>query len=217
MFYNPNKLMRDLRWIRTARGWKWLTAATVVVACGLLAIPSVRRELASATGAALGGEASQAASQAPESFIQQARRALATGRAAEAETLAKSRPAGDADAAAVLALVEETRGKYDEALALLEPASKLNPSGEAALQLGLLLQQHYGRADAAAEHLNRVMGRGFQAPDTETMFRAGRAAQALGRMQDANALYRAAARSADPSIEIAWGGSSSRPSTWRKR
>ena len=108
MFYNPNKFMRDLQWLRTARGWKWLTAATVVVACGLLAIPSVRRELASAAGVALGGEASQAASQAPESFIQQARRALATGRAGEAETLAKSRPAGDADAAAVLALVEET-------------------------------------------------------------------------------------------------------------
>ena len=106
----------------------------------------------------------------------------------------------------MLALVEQTRGKYDEALALLEPASKLNPSGEAALQLGLLLQDHYGRGEAAAEHLNRVMGRGSQAPDTETLFRAGRAAQALGRMQDANALYRAAARSADPSIQIAWGG-----------
>jgi tetratricopeptide (TPR) repeat protein len=176
-----------------------------VVACGLLAIPSVRSGLASAAGRAVGEQASQAAAQAPESFIQQARRALATGRAAEAETLAKARPAGDSDAAAVLAAVQETRGKYDEALALLEPATKVNPSGEAALQLGLLLQQHYGRVEPAAEHLNRVMGRGLQAPDAETLFRAGRAAQALGRMQDANALYRAAARSADPAVQIAWG------------
>ena len=36
---------------------------------------------------------------------------------------------------------------------------------------------------------------GSQAQDTESLFRAARAAQALGRMQDANTLFRAAARS----------------------
>jgi tetratricopeptide (TPR) repeat protein len=147
----------------------------------------------------------QAAAQTPETFIQQARRAFARGQYAEAERLAQARPAGDSDAAAVLARVEARRGRYDDALKLLEAGAKTNPSGEAALELGLLLQQHYGKTNAGAEHLQRVMNRGFQAAEAEAVFRAGRAAQALGEMQDANSLFRAAARSGDPAVEVAWG------------
>jgi tetratricopeptide (TPR) repeat protein len=143
--------------------------------------------------------------QTQETFIQQARRALAQGRSAQAESLAKARPAGDPDAAAVLARVESSRGRYDEARRLLEASAGANSSGEAALELGLLLQQQFGRGDDAAAHLNRVLGRGLQAADGEAVFRAARAAQALGRMQDANSLYRVAARSGDPAVETAWG------------
>ena len=107
----------------------------------------------------------------------------------------------------MLAQLASARGRYDEALRLLEAAPAANPSGEAALELGLLLQQHFGRGDAAAGHLNRVLGRGLQVTDSEAVFRAARAAQALGRMQDANSLYRVAARSADPAVEVAWGES----------
>ncbi len=179
--------------------------ATALLVCGLLAVPSIRAGVWATAGAVFGAEASHAAVQTPETFIQQARRALARGRVTQAEALAKARPAGDPDAAAVLARVESTRGRYDEARRLLEAAAAANPSGEAALELGLLLQQQFGRVDTAADHLNRVLARGLQAPDTEAVFRAARAAQALGRVQDANSLYRVAARSGDPAVETAWG------------
>jgi len=180
-------------------------AATVLLVCGLAAVPAIRAGMSSAVGAALDAEPSPAAAQAPETFIQQARRALARGRPAEAEALAKARPAGDPEAAAVLARVESARGRSAEALRLLEAGVAANPSGEAALELGLLLQHQFGRSDAAAAHLNRVLGRSLQAPDSETLFRAARAAQALGRMRDVEALFRAIGRSADPAVETAWG------------
>ena len=184
MFYNPDSLMRQFRTHLSRRALRRLLGATALLVCGLLAVPSIRSGVWSAVGAV----------QTQETFVQQARRALAQGRLAQAEALAKARPAGDPDVPAVLARVESTRGKYDEARRLLEAGAAANPSGEAALELGLLLQHQFGRGDAAAEHLNRVLGQGLQAPDTEAVFRAARAAQALGRIQDANSLYRVAKR-----------------------
>jgi tetratricopeptide (TPR) repeat protein len=171
----------------------------------VLTVPSIRGRLWSAAGAAFSAGSSAAAAQTTETFIQQARRALARGRPAEAEALARARPAGDPDAAAVLARIEWTRGRHDEALRLLEPAAKVSPTGEAALELGLLLQRQFGRGERAAGHLNQVLGGGLRVGDSEAVFRAARAAAALGRMQDANTLYRAAARSADPAVETGWG------------
>ncbi len=84
-------------------------------------------------------------------------------------------------------------------------APRSNPSGEAALELGVLLQNRYGRGDAAAAHLNRVLGRSIQAPDSEALFRAARAARELGRLRDVEALFRAIGRSTDPAVETAWG------------
>jgi len=184
---------------------RWLLGATALLSCGLLSVPSIRGRLWSAAGAAVDAGSSAAAAQTTETFIQQARRALARGRPAEAEALARTRPTGDPDAAAVLARVESSRGRYDEALRLLEPGAKVHPTGEAALELGLLLQHHFGQGERAAQHLNQVLGGGLRAGDGEAVFRAARAAAALGRMQDANSLYRAAARSADPAVETAWG------------
>ncbi len=180
-------------------------AALALLACAVAVVPALRTGVTSVIGAAFGAETSQAAAQVPETFIQQARRALARGRLAEAEALARTKPAGDSDAAAVLARVESARGRYDEALQLLQAGAAANPSGEAALELGLLLQRQFGRADASAEHLNRVLGRSLQAPDKEALFRAARAAHALGRMRDVEALFRAIGRSADPAVETAWG------------
>jgi len=197
--------MRDLRTSLASRAWIWLVVAVVLVVCAVIGVPSWRSTISRATAAVFGESASQAAAQTPETFIQQARRAFARGQYAEAERLAKARPAGDSDAAAVLARLEAHRGRYDEARRLLEAGAAANPSGESALELGLLLQQHFGRADGSADHLTRVMGRGFQAPESESVFRAARAARALGRMQDANALFRAAARSGDPAVEVEWG------------
>jgi tetratricopeptide (TPR) repeat protein len=140
-----------------------------------------------------------------QGFAAVARRAIARGRASDAEALAKQRPATDAAAAAVLGQLAASRGRTDEALKILEPAASREPGSEAALQLGLL-QQQLGRAEVATRLLTGVYQQGTSGTDAEGMFRAARAAQALGRVRDANALYRAAAgSSADPAIDAAWG------------
>jgi Tfp pilus assembly protein PilF len=149
--------------------------------------------------------ARQGASADGQSFAAVTRRAIARGRAAEAEALAKQRPAGDPAAAAVLGQLAMVRGQYAEASAILEPAASRDPGGEAALQLGLLNQQ-LGRSQVATRLLAQVLDRGAAGTDVESVFRAARAAQALGRPRDANTLYRAAdGASADPAIDAAWG------------
>src|SRR5690349_6638236 len=108
--------------------------------------------------------ADQQAPADPQSFAAAARRAIAHGRPAEAEALAKQRPATDGAAAGVLGLLAASRGRYDEAVALLEPAASREPASEAALQLGLIEQQ-LGRAQAATRHLNAVMDQGAAGRD----------------------------------------------------
>jgi cellulose synthase operon protein C len=139
----------------------------------------------------------------PQSFSAVARRAIARGRSSEAETLAKQRPAGDVAAAAILGQLAITRGKYDEAVAILEPAAGRDGSSEAALQLGLL-HQYLGRTQAATRLLEQVFAQSGS-NDAEAVFRAARAAHALEKPREANALFRAAVRSGDPSMETAWG------------
>src|SRR6476469_8007658 len=68
-----------------------------------------------------------------EPFPRAARRAIAHGRPADAEALAKARPANDPAAAAVLARLAIARGAYDEALKILEPAAAADPRSDAAL------------------------------------------------------------------------------------
>ena len=139
------------------------------------------------------------------SFLQNARAAIAHGRVAEAESLARTRPAGDAEAAAVLARLALGRGQYDEARRLLEPAATADPAGEAALELGIL-HQWFGRREAAEPFLVRVFRQGASTSDPEGLFRAARAARALDRPHDANALFRtAAAAASNPAIETSWG------------
>jgi tetratricopeptide (TPR) repeat protein len=139
------------------------------------------------------------------SFPRAARRALAHGRIVEAEALAKARPSNDPEAATVFARIAIRRGAYDEALRLLQPAAATDPDGEPALELGLL-QQRLGRIEAATEALKRVFRQGASGADAEALFRAARAAHALGLARDANALYRAASSSGgDPAVDTAWG------------
>src|SRR5688500_5335639 len=140
----------------------------------------------------------------PKSFAATARRAIARGRSADAEALAKQRAATDGAAAGVLGVLAIARGQYEQARKLLEPAAAREPGSEAALQLGLLHQQ-LGRATAAERLLDGVYQQGASG-DAEALFRAARAAHALGRARDANALYRAAdGASADPAIDSGWG------------
>jgi tetratricopeptide (TPR) repeat protein len=149
--------------------------------------------------------ADQQAPADPQSFAAAARRAIAHGRPADAEALAKQRPATDGAAAGILGQLAAWRGRYDEAIAILEPAVAREPASEAALQLGLI-ELHLGRAQAATRRLNEVMEQGAAGRDGEGLFRAARAAHALGRPRDANSLYKAAANaSADPAVDAAWG------------
>jgi tetratricopeptide (TPR) repeat protein len=143
-------------------------------------------------------------SQSSDPFFVRARRAIAHGRLGEAEALAKAQPAGSPDAAAILARALIHRGKYDEARRMLEPATAQDPGGEAALQLGLLLQQ-LGQRPAAGTVLGDVFRQGTTAGDREALVRAARAAQALNRPRDAAALLRAAQKPVDPAIETAFG------------
>jgi tetratricopeptide (TPR) repeat protein len=157
-----------------------------------------------ATGSSSFGH-SQGAPPGSDSFLTSATRALAHGRGSEAEALARSRPAGDSDAAAVLARIALRRGRIDEARKLLEPAAAAIPDGEAALELGLLLQQ-LGQSEAATPLLRQVFRQGASGSNVEALLRAGRAAQALNRPQDANALFRAASSGRqDPIPATAWG------------
>jgi tetratricopeptide (TPR) repeat protein len=141
-----------------------------------------------------------------EPFPRSAWSALAHGRVAEAEALAREQPAGDPSAAAVLAQLLIRRGTHDDALALLEPAAAKAPGSDAALELALLLQRT-GRSQAATPHLQRLFRQATAgSADADALFRGARAAHALGRVQDANALYRAAVGAGShPAIETAWG------------
>jgi tetratricopeptide (TPR) repeat protein len=182
---------------RRARGLTGLLVRPLVVIALLLC--------ASTQGSPVRGAQTPAA---PESFPKAARRAIAEGRRADAEALAKARPANDPAAVAVLARLAIAHGGYDEAVKMLEPVATANPRSDAALELGLL-QQRLGHADQANRLLMSVYNLGNSAPtaDGEALLRAGRAAQALTRPEDAKLLYNAAGRAlgGDPAIETAWG------------
>ena len=140
----------------------------------------------------------------PEEFASAARRAVAHGQRREAEAMARQRGASDAAAAAVLGQLAADRGRYEEAIGLLRPAAAREPSSEAAFELALVYGRT-GRTDEARRLLTGVLDAGTGG-DADARFRAARAAHALGRAREANALYRAAAAAAnDPAIQTAWG------------
>ena len=142
----------------------------------------------------------------PQPFPRSAWTAIAHGKLADADALARAQAADDAEAAAVLGHLAVRRGQYDEAAKILSPAAARAPLSTAALELGLL-HARLGRTDEATEILTAIFGRLSRASDAEALARAARAAQALGRAQDANAIYRSASALAggDPAIDTAWG------------
>jgi cellulose synthase operon protein C len=129
--------------------------------------------------------------------------ALAHGKPADAEALARARPADDPAAVALLAHLAIDAGRYDEAIAALEPAAARAPLSDASLELGLI-QQRLGRDAAASPLLTAIYRQSGE--DAASRLRAARAASALGRAREANGLFRAAAAfGPDPSIDTAWG------------
>ncbi len=138
-----------------------------------------------------------------QSFPAGAWRAIAHGKPAEAEALARARPADDPAAIAVIAHLAIEKGRYAEAIAALQPAARRAPLSDAALELGLL-RQRLGDTGAARQLLMVLFRQSEN--DAASLVRAGRAAAALGSAREAQSLYRTAAASGpDPAVETAWG------------
>jgi tetratricopeptide (TPR) repeat protein len=129
--------------------------------------------------------------------------AINTGRYDEVDALLKG--ATDARATTLRAQAAIARGRHAEAEKLLTPAAGTAPSGDAALELGLL-QQYMGRRQDAARTLRRVLD-GPQPRSAADFLRLGRAARALGQFQDANSHFRNGNRVApgDAAVNTAWG------------
>jgi tetratricopeptide (TPR) repeat protein len=165
------------------------------VAC-LLVAPIVAMLQRGPGGAAQGGDG----------FVRAAARAIAHGQYDRAESLARARPGSDPAAAAVLARAAVARGQYDDATSAVERVAQTHPTSDAALELGLLLLQRGRKADARRV-LTPIVDGVRATGDAERLFRAARAAHALGQSRTANDLFRSAARAApdDPAINAAWG------------
>jgi tetratricopeptide (TPR) repeat protein len=97
-------------------------------------------------------------------------------------------------------------GEYAEAAALLQPFQSSNPTGDAALELGLL-QQYVGQRPQSRRTLQVLLLADSPSAGARDYARAARASSALGRFQEANTLYREATTLApnDPAINSAWG------------
>jgi tetratricopeptide (TPR) repeat protein len=108
------------------------------------------------------------------------------------------------------AIVETARthiaaGRYAEAETLLTGPATSRPTGEAALELGLL-ERYLGRRAEGNQRLRRL-AETLDAQTARESMRLGRAARAIGFFQDANDFFREANRMApeDPDINAAWG------------
>lgn len=134
-----------------------------------------------------------------------AEKALRAGRFDEVEKLAQPF-ASDETLVVLRSRAISARGDYAKAEELLQPLATANPSGEAALEMGLL-QQIVGRRTEARRFLQLVLTANMPNPTARDYLRAGRAARALGRFEDANGFFRDANASApnDVAINTAWG------------
>ena len=141
-----------------------------------------------------------------DEFHRASTRALAHGDYDAARALAEERDAADPSAAALLARLDVLRGEYEAAEERLAPVAEANPVSAAGLELALL-HQYVGRRDEAAARFRVLVDRLQRSPDAVDLYRAARAARALGRYRQANALLRNAAGIApdDPAIQTLWG------------
>jgi tetratricopeptide (TPR) repeat protein len=140
----------------------------------------------------------------PGAALVAASRALRTGQYDAVETLVGG--VTDVRAAMLGAQAHAARGRYDEARAMLAPLAKAESTGDAALELALLLQQ-LGRSAEADRALTAIADDNGRASDQASLVRAARASRALGRFEQANAFYRSATMLGvdDPIIPTGWG------------
>ena len=139
-------------------------------------------------------------------FVADATVRIGHGQADEAVALALARPAGDPDAAAIVARVDVRRGRLADAEARLVPAVALAPLGEAALELGLLYQVT-GRGEEATQLLRPLVDAASTSRLLPDIYVGARAAHALGLFRDANKYFRLASSIVprDAGVNTAWG------------
>jgi tetratricopeptide (TPR) repeat protein len=189
-----------------------LAAALAAAAPGLAAAQSAAgaapAQDAAARVAAAKAEAARAEAQA--AFLRAAGQAIAHGKRGDAEALARARGDRDEGGAAVLARLAADRGDYEAAAALAAPASAASPSGEAALQWGLILFEQ-GKKSEARRVLAPVATGARSAAGSDGLVRVARAARALGQVRTANGLLREAVAAAGKDAVLlaaantAWG------------
>ena len=172
--------------IPLARRIRRVLAVTLTVACVL---------------AAAGVAAAQTPGANPRTA---ALRALDRGNYAEVHTLLAGLT-DDTPAAVLRARAYVAVGQYAEAEKVLQPAVFENPIGDAAVELGIL-QRMLGRREALRT-LSLILSRDIVAASAPDYVRAGRAARALRRFQDANGFFRQANQQAptDVGVNVAWG------------
>ena len=167
------------------------------------------------TGAFLGGACLvpvTAVAQSPYTQVQErqfhrdATAALAHGAYDDARALASTRDTDDPSATALLAQLEILRGEYEAAENRLRPVASANPISAASLELALL-HDYLGRADEAMPRLEMLLDRLQRSREPLDMYRAARAARALGEHRLANSLIRDAslAEPDDPALHTLWG------------
>jgi len=147
---------------------------------------------ASPPGLSAAGQATGAPqAQAELAFLRAAAQAVAHGKRGEAEALARARGDRDESGAAVLARLAADRGDFETAAALAAPASAAVPTGEAALEWGLILFQQ-GKKAEARRVLAPVAAGSRSVSTADGLLRVARAGRALGQVRTANALFREA-------------------------
>jgi tetratricopeptide (TPR) repeat protein len=184
------------------------TASPGLLAAGQSATGAAPAQDAAARVAAAKADAARAEARA--AFLRAAFQAIAQGRRGDAEALARARGDGDEAGTAVRARLAADRGDYEAAAALVARASAASPSGEAALQWGLILFEQ-GKKNEARRVLAPVAAGARSAAGSDGLARVARAARALGQVRTANALLREAVAAAGKDAVLlaaantAWG------------
>lgn len=131
--------------------------------------------------------------------------AFRAGQYVEVDGIAEAWPSDDA-LVVLRARAARARGDYEAAETLLQPLAAAAPGSDAALELGLLLT-YTGRRTEARRALQLLLMASEDAASAASYLRAGRAARALGRFEDANAYFRDAVAQSpnDVDIDTAWG------------
>src|ERR1700730_3567492 len=114
---------------------------------------------------------------------------------------------GNVDPTVARARTEINHGRYPEAENILKPVAAKTPTGDAALELGLLYEM-LGRRPEAQALFNPITNLPVGSRTTAADYaRIGRAARATGQFQLANDAYRLATEHApnDPAMQSGWG------------